>query len=66
MRKELIDCFGALKDVTPGQVFSNRRGTSVNKPSESGSEDNKKAEGQASGSNGQNTSANKPRSKQIA
>ena len=67
MRKELINCFGALKDVTPDQVFSNRRGTSVNKPSESGSGDNEEAEGQVSSSNDQNTSAtaNKPRSKQI-
>ena len=26
LRKELNDCFGALKDVNPDKVFSNRRG----------------------------------------
>ena len=26
LRLELNDCFGALKDVTPDQVFSNRKG----------------------------------------
>ena len=27
---ELNDCFGALKDVTPDQVFSNRKGMEQN------------------------------------
>ena len=26
LRLELNDCFGALKDVSPDQVFSNRKG----------------------------------------
>ena len=30
--KELNECFGALKDVNPDQLFSNRRGTHVGNP----------------------------------
>ena len=30
LRLELNDCFGALKDVTPDQVFSNRKGLEKN------------------------------------
>ena len=26
LRRELQDCFGALKDVSPDQIFSNRKG----------------------------------------
>ena len=43
LRVELNDCFGALKDVSPDMVFSNRKGM------ESGSTDN--AEGNVSNSN---------------
>ena len=31
---ELNDCFGALKDVRPDQVFSNRQGMQQNEPAE--------------------------------
>ena len=30
LRLELNDCFGALKDITPDQVFSNRKGMEEN------------------------------------
>ena len=33
LRVELNDCFGALKDVTPDAVYSNRRGLDENRGS---------------------------------
>ena len=32
--KELNECFGALKDVNPDQLFSSRRGTHMGNPIE--------------------------------
>ena len=56
LRVELNNCFGALKDVTPDQVFSNRKGLEKNS-----SENNSESEQTSSNGDDGETNKRKPR-----
>ena len=63
LRQELNDCFGALKDVTPDQVFSNRRGNE--KPHANADTNDDGANGDAQSNEVTTTTSKKAKSKYI-
>ena len=65
LSKELNECFGALKDVNPDQVYSSRRGTKLGNPvKENSNKSNDSQEPTTSAASG-SSSDKKPKSNCI-
>ena len=64
LRLELNDCFGALKDVSPDMVFSNRKGLNIQGGcGDSSSDKNDETVGEQSTSTSDSDSANSTKKK---
>ena len=69
LQHELQDCFGALKDVSPDQIFSNRKGMEKPPASDNNNENNGDAQPGTSTAETNNTtsttSTKKPKSTSL-